>query len=865
MARECSTGRRIIRRDLSLIKSDITRFQCFETHWNRNKGFMDPSHSSALSSVSQNSHVVSLNALTEEIVAYEKESDDTHAVKNLDALCTPESFVTHSNFDTPGGTVYYIPKVSAAVLLVKGNVYDSVDDCVVAYMKYAAEAGFVVRRSCQKRMLNGDVRQKYLVCNRMGCPKGIHVDTLDLGNSDKQKRNSNLHITGCKARAVFNLDTCTRKFVLKVFDTIHNHELEREEYKHLSKTERQLTYMEQCNKSPSPSNRDAQMLIHKMENRKKHVSDFSFDYLVDNAELTAIFWADEVSKYNYREFGDVVSFDATFKINKYKMVFVPFTAIDNHRKCVTVAAGLLKNETTKSYIWLLKAFIKAFGKAPSIVVTDQDGAMRNAIEAEFGGSKHRLCMWHITQKLPAKICAKIYDETDFKEKLNKIVWNMYIGPEEFEYRWGKLMEEFKLENHKWLTKMFNIRSTWIPAYFIDSPLCGLMRTTSRSESENSFFSHFTNSGSTLMNFMNCFETAMEKQRHVQERMDHKTIDTVPKLKTLLKIERHASNVYTRSLFELVQKEIFVGLFYCQIDSKCLVEGSEVCIIKESPYVYEMPNKKKKKPQSVDKGNDKADENDKVDMFFKKDGLYKVLRSVGDGSVVCSCQLFVRVGILCKHIFCVFKNANVEMIPQQYILRRWTKNLIPAGLRNKRNRYGEKNVVVENYANEATSIVDHCVHLLSKDEPRLGAFVEKLKSLKKEVEADCPNPPSKNKTDNLEQLVGVPKPAAVDVNNPTVGSTKGRKKLRIKGGKEKAIEKSLKGRNSCSLCGGTDHNKRTCPGRFEDQNEVVVQKEVGQEEVVVEKEVCQEEVVQEKIDLAEDEEELVEKDEDLIHE
>ncbi|GKA54547.1 putative reverse transcriptase domain-containing protein [Tanacetum coccineum] len=227
---------------------------------------------------------------------------------------------------------------------------------------------------------------------------------------------------------------------------------------------------------------------------------------------------------------------------------------------------------------------------------------------------------------------------------------------------------------------------------------------------------------------------MEKQRHVQERIDHKTIDTVPKLKTFLKIERHASNVYTRSLFELVQKEIFVSLFYCQIDSKCLVEGSEVCIIKESPYVYEMPIKKKKKPQSVDKGNDKVEENDKVDMFFKKDGLYKVLRN----------------------------NANVEMIPQQYILRHWTKNLIPAALRNKRNIYGEKNVVVENYANEATSIVDHCVHLLSKDEPRLGAFVEKLKSLKKEVEADCPNPPSKNKTDNLEQLVGVPKLPAVDI-------------------------------------------------------------------------------------------------------
>ncbi|GKC52571.1 hypothetical protein Tco_1075316 [Tanacetum coccineum] len=78
--------------------------------------------------------------------------------------------------------------------------------------------------------------------------------------------------------------------------------------------------------------------------------------------------------------------------------------------------------------------------------------------------------------------------------------------DEGEVTWGKLMEEFKLENHKWLTKMFNICSSWIPAYFIDSLLCGLMRTTSRSET-------------------------MKKQRHVKERLDHKTIDIVSKLKS----------------------------------------------------------------------------------------------------------------------------------------------------------------------------------------------------------------------------------------------------------------------------------------------------------------------------------------------
>ncbi|GJR56846.1 hypothetical protein Tco_1499008 [Tanacetum coccineum] len=115
-----------------------------------------------------------------------------------------------------------------------------IDDCIVAYMKYAAEARFVVRRSTQKRLRSGVVKQKYLICNSLGCPKGIYVDTLDLENSDKQKRSLNLHIIGCNARAVFNLVPGSTKFVLK---------------------------------------------------------------------------ADEISKYNYREFCDVVSFDATFKTN----------------------------------------------------------------------------------------------------------------------------------------------------------------------------------------------------------------------------------------------------------------------------------------------------------------------------------------------------------------------------------------------------------------------------------------------------------------------------------------------------------------------------------------------------------------------
>ncbi|GKB12684.1 FAR1-related sequence 5-like protein, partial [Tanacetum coccineum] len=343
--------------------------------------------------------------------------DDNTSSSN--SLKTPKAVIHHEFIDTPGGLVYWVPRVSASVLPVLRTVYDSLDECIEMYRKYASE--------------------------------------VDPNKNDRQVRSSNFRVCGCKARVVFDMVAHTSKYTLTTFDVEHNHELDRVEYKHLSKAERKLTYNEQLFiikaananigavrahnlytglKGSSSlvhgtqtefknftrgvncfiGDSDAQMLITRMEQRQEFTKDFSFDYFVEDAELCGLFWADEVAKCNYKEFGDIVSFDATYKTNKYKMVFVPFTAIDNHRRSVTVGSGLLKKETAEAYGWLLRAFKKAFVRPPNIVVTDQDGAMRLAVAAEFPESKHRLCMWHIMQKIPAKVVSRIYDETDFKEK-----------------------------------------------------------------------------------------------------------------------------------------------------------------------------------------------------------------------------------------------------------------------------------------------------------------------------------------------------------------------------------------------------------------------------------------------------------------
>ncbi|XP_076942900.1 protein FAR1-RELATED SEQUENCE 5-like [Bidens hawaiensis] len=162
---------------------------------------------------------------------------------------------------------------------------------------------------------------------------------------------------------------------------------------------------------------DAEM-IQKLCAKKTFSYDYSFEYDVnDNRELVRVFWADEISKSNYLAFGDIISFDVTFKTNKYKMVFVLFTTIDNHCPSVT-----------------------------KVVVNDQDPTMKQAIASVFPNTRHRLYIWHIMKKVADKA----------------------------------IMVEFELDKNKWLSDMYEIRFDWIPAFHRDEPLSELMRTTSRS-------------------------------------------------------------------------------------------------------------------------------------------------------------------------------------------------------------------------------------------------------------------------------------------------------------------------------------------------------------------------------------------------
>nr|KAJ0203067.1 hypothetical protein LSAT_V11C500275160 [Lactuca sativa] len=100
----------------------------------------------------------------------------------------------------------------------------------------------------------------------------------------------------------------------------------------------------------------------------------------ENNVLNAMFWADETDKADYNEFEDVMSFDATFRTNKYSLVLVPFTVIDHHKSSVTVGVGLLSMEDVDSYKWLLEQVMKVHSnKQLLLVLTDQDATLKQAV------------------------------------------------------------------------------------------------------------------------------------------------------------------------------------------------------------------------------------------------------------------------------------------------------------------------------------------------------------------------------------------------------------------------------------------------------------------------------------------------------
>ncbi|XP_023760006.1 protein FAR1-RELATED SEQUENCE 6-like [Lactuca sativa] len=237
--------------------------------------------------------------------------------------------------------------------------------------------------------------------------------------------------------------------------------------------------------------------------------------------------------------------------------------------------------------------------------------------------------------LSLTISNDLFTNTDFRKRFSKLVWDINIKPDVFEVQCGLLMKEFNLEDTRWFKYMFTIRDSWIPIYFSDIPMCGLMKTTSRSESMNSFFNTFSGSENLILNFMINYDTAIQKQRNTQRELDTASMKASYKIQTPRKIKLQASKVYTSTLFFKVQKEIYEACFFCTYSYVGIEDGWEV--------------------KNVKHHNSKSE--------FKIE--FKVLIIAEEKEINCSCEHFKRMGVLCRHAFTIMMRCCVKEIPESF--------------------------------------------------------------------------------------------------------------------------------------------------------------------------------------------------------
>ncbi|XP_057550543.1 protein FAR1-RELATED SEQUENCE 1-like [Amaranthus tricolor] len=168
---------------------------------------------------------------------------------------------------------------------------------------------------------------------------------------------------------------------------------------------------------------------------------------------------------------------------------------------------------------------------------------------------------------------------------------------------------------------------WVPAYFRDLYMGGLLRATSRSESENNFLNYFVNKFLTLVELQTRFKSAMDVQCYMMQTLDSKFL------------EKYASCVYINVFFKDFQEQILSARDEC---------GFEKNFIRDGKDVYHV-------------------------VHFNTGTIFEVVYDAQTFYVDCSCKLFKRVGLLCKHALWVLHAKGVKKLPKPYILKRWTKD------------------------------------------------------------------------------------------------------------------------------------------------------------------------------------------------
>ncbi|RDX79174.1 Protein FAR1-RELATED SEQUENCE 5, partial [Mucuna pruriens] len=557
----------------------------------------------------------------------------------------------------------------------QGMDFESEEAAKAFYNSYARRVGFSTRVSMSRRSRrDGSIIQRSFVCAK----EGFRVEKEKHSVDGRVKRPRAETRVGCKAMLVVKIHDSGRWVVSSVVKE-HNHELVPPDKVHCLRSHRHVSgpakslidtlqgagigpsgimsalikeyggisnigFTERDCRNYMRSSRqrtlggDTQILLDYL--KSKQAENPSFFYAVQGNEdhcLSNIFWVDPKARTNYTYFGDTVTFDTTYRSNRYRLPFAPFTGVNHHGQPVLFGCALLINESEASFVWLFKTWLEALsGRPPVSITTDHDRVICAAINHVFPGTRHRFCKWHIFKECQEKLSHVLSEHHNFEADLHKCV-NLTESIEEFESCWSSLIDRYDLKEHEWLQAIYGDRRQWVPVYLRDT-FFAEMSITQRSDSINSYFDGYMNASTTLQLFVKQYEKALESRYEKEVKADYDTINTTPILKTPSPMEKQMAGVYTRRLFIKFQEELVETLTFL---ANKVDEEEMITVYRVAKY-----------------GEIQRD-------YFVRFNSFEM-------KATCSCQMFEFSGLVCRHILTVFRVTNLLTLPSHYILKRWSR-------------------------------------------------------------------------------------------------------------------------------------------------------------------------------------------------
>ncbi|XP_025692353.1 protein FAR1-RELATED SEQUENCE 5-like [Arachis hypogaea] len=251
-------------------------------------------------------------------------------------------------------------ELSEEEIPVIGMRFDSLHLAQEFYASYAKKLGFVTKvRNTNFDKMRKDAKipiNQSLHCTREGYRESrVKAAT----------RSNRITATRCKVRMYVMLDREKECWVLSRVELRHSHPCSAEkavhyhEYRELSMHAKCVitdndeagirpnkTYLALANKVCGSSNLG-------FSEKDKINPNFFYAIDVDNAnKFKSALWVDGRCRASYEYYGDVVSFDTTYRRNRHGLLFASFVGINHHGKSTLLGCALLGSEKIPSFEWV---------------------------------------------------------------------------------------------------------------------------------------------------------------------------------------------------------------------------------------------------------------------------------------------------------------------------------------------------------------------------------------------------------------------------------------------------------------------------------------------------------------------------------